>query len=202
METLKELYHYFAEKYFSMDMSSLENISFDGSGVSLPLMFLGLYLGIVVAAFYAIYNKRHLGDAVRHIIYTGASTPESAKTLTELGYVRNTAIRSALKYGTAMRKYVRCVEDDETFSRIGLDEKGFPPKIRTDLNNSHFYIPEEKRIEAEIRYEKKGTSWLSFFAILIGGTVLLVLFIRLFPDIMQYVDNFVGAIKPDSNLLT
>ena len=170
--------------------------------MSLPLMFLGLFLGVLVAAASAIYNKRLLGDAVRHIIYTGANTPESAKTLTELGYGRNTFVRSALKYGTAMRKYVRCVEDDETLERVGLDEKGFPPKIRTDLSSSHFYIPEENRVKAELRYDKTGTTWFAFFGILIGGIVLLLLLIRVFPDIMQLVDNFVGTVKPDSNILT
>ena len=200
METLKELYNYFVEKYFTVDTSALEHISFDG-GVSIPLMFIGLFLGVLVAAASAIHNKRVLGDALRHIIRSGASTPETAKTLSELGYAKNTFVRSGLKYGTALRKYVRCVEDDERFASLVPDEKGYYPKIKTDLGTAHFYVPEEKRIAAELRYEKAGTGWLQFFAILIGGTVLLVLLIKIFPDLMMFVDNFVGGFKSNGNIL-
>ena len=201
METLKELYNYFVEKYFTVDTSALEHISFDG-GVSIPLMFIGLFLGVLVASASAIYNKRTIGDALRYIISTGANSPESAKTLGELGYAKNTFVRSALKYGTALRKYVRCVEDDEIMANIVPDKKGFYPKIKTDLDRAHFYVPEEKRIAAELRYEKTGTSWLTFFAILIGGTLLLVFLIKIFPDLMMFVDNFVGGFHSNGNLLT
>ena len=111
-------------------------------------------------------------------------------------------MRSGLKYGTALRKYVRCVEDDEIMANLKPDKKGFYPKIKTDLSTAHFYVPEEKRIGAEIRYEKAGTSWLTFFAILIGGTVLLVFLIKIFPDLMMFVDNFVGGFDSNGNLLT
>lgn len=202
MDTLKELYQYFVDKYFTMDTSALENISLDNSGISLPLMFFGLFLGVLVAAFSAIYNKRILGDALRNIIKSGANTPENAKTLNELGYGRNTFVRSALKYGTAMRKYVRCVEDDEKMASAVPDKKGFLPTIKTDLSSAHFYVPEERRVAAEVRYDKTGTTWFAFFGILVGGIIVLVLLIKVFPDIMTFVDNFVGQIKPDSNILT
>ena len=199
METLKELYYYFVEKYFTMDTSALEHISFDG--VSLPLMFVGLFLGVLIASASAIYNKRTLGDALRYIIKSGANSPETAKTLAELGYEKNTFVRGGLKYGTALRKYVRCVEDDEIMAKLVPDKKGFYPKITTDLKRAHFYVPEEKRIAAELRYEKAGTSWFTFFAILVGGTVLLVLFIKIFPDILQFVDNFVGGFDGNGKIL-
>ncbi len=202
METLKELYEYFVQKYFTMDTGALENISLDNSVISIPLMFVGLFLGVLIAAIAAIYNKRLLGDALRNIIKSGANTPENAATLAELGYARNTFVRNALKYGTAMRKYVRCVEDDEKLERAKPDKNGYLPKIKTDLATAHFYIPEEKRVAAELRYDKTGTTWFAFFGILIGGIVLLVLLIKIFPELMMMLDNFVGSVKPDGNLLT
>lgn len=192
---LKELYEYFVQKYFTVDTSSLENISFNGTGISFSMIFIGLFIGIIVAAFSAIYNKRILGDAVRNIINSKCADEKSAKTLSELGYGRNTFVRSALKYGSAMRKYVLCVEDEKRIAELKEDGKEIPYNFKTDLDSAHFYIPEENRIKADIRYEKKGTSWFAFFGILIGGTVFLVLFIKVFPDLLKLVDNFLSLTK-------
>ena len=100
-ELFEELYYYFAEKYFSMDTSALEHISF--GTVSIPLMFIGLFLGVLVASASAIYNKRTLGDALRYIIRSGANTPETAKTLAELGYEKRTEIRHRASQIRALR---------------------------------------------------------------------------------------------------
>jgi hypothetical protein len=58
-----------------------------------------------------------------------------------------------------------------------------------DANSDKFYIPEEKRIRAEIKFEKKGSGWLAtaiaiIFVIILFFAVLLVL-----PWILGYVDK-------------
>ncbi len=60
METLKELYRYIVDKYFTLDTGSLENISLGNSPISLPLVFFALFLGVIAAALGALYNKLSL----------------------------------------------------------------------------------------------------------------------------------------------
>lgn len=201
METLKELYQYIVDKYFTLDTGSLENISLGNSVISLPLMFFALFLGVILAALGALYNKRLLGGALRKIIASGANSPESAKTLEELGYSKNAFVRSALKSGTAMRKYVHCVEDDEAAKSLVPDKKGYLPKIKTDLSASHFYVPEEARVGAELRYDKTGTTWFAFFGIIVVGIVIIVLLIKFLPELLKLLDNFVGSVKPDDRIV-
>jgi uncharacterized protein YqhQ len=46
---------------------------------------------------------------------------------------------------------------------------------------------------ADIKFEKKGTNWLSFFAVLVLSFVLVVLAFKLLPDVLQFIDNFLST---------
>ena len=65
-----------------------------------------------------------------------------------------------------------------------------------DFSSAHFYLPDELRHRAEIRFARKGSDW-----ILIPITfVLSVLFVALtcyfLPDIVQIMDNIVNQMAP------
>jgi hypothetical protein len=165
---------------------------------------------VMLAAVLAIFNKRVLGDFVRACARDGATSPEKARTLAELGFLKNSSVRSALKRRGSLRRVVRCVEDDLADLAAGVPmreeiaalypeakadgEAGKPS--RTDLNTARFYIPEAEIYTAEIRYDKKGTNWLSFIGTLVLGLVVVLLLIQLMPDILQLVDNFISMVNP------
>lgn len=211
-----ELRDYFVDKYFSIEYGSYENFDV-GSGAlfSVQSLIVCLFIGLLLASVLAIFNKRVLGDFVRAIARDDADSPERAMTLEQLGFRKNSAVRSALKRHGSLRRVVRCVEDD----RADL-EAGFPlrpgiaelygevaqlPKApgagRTDLDNAHFYIPRSELISAEIRYEKKGTNWFAFFVTLILSLICVSLLFKLLPDVFQLIDNFITMVKPQGNIL-
>ena len=68
--------------------------------------------------------------------------------------------------------------------------------IKSYLSLSPSYIPEAEIYTAEIRYDKKGTNWLSFIGTLVLGLVVVLLLIQLMPDILQLVDNFISMVNP------
>ena len=88
---LEELWEYFNDTYFSPDMPYLENISFGtGTLVTLKTILWGITIGVIVAAFLSVYNKRYIGGFVRAMLSEGCVGPMGAKTLDELGYLVKT----------------------------------------------------------------------------------------------------------------
>lgn len=239
---ISELYEYFKEKYFTPEFGDYTHFSIgSGSMLSLQTLLFGLFVGVNLAALLAIFNKRVLGDFVRKLLSEECSSPESAKTLRELGFIKNTAVRGSLRSGVTLRRIVRCVETDE--HNRALEEKrreyeaannppahpdapvseadddapagektvaaplpganlpnSSPKKVRgaafceipfkINFDTAHFYIPKELKYTADIKFEKKGTNWLAFFAVLILSVVMMILIIKLLPELLQMLDNF------------
>ncbi len=213
---LEEIRDYLVDKYFTIDYGYYSNIDVDSNPfISLPTLIFSLFIGVLIASVLAIFNKGVLGDFVRAIAREDATSPEKAKTLAELGFLKNSAVRSALKKKGALRHTVRCVEDDRADLAAGIPlraeiaalygcgcgetaptaEKGAKGSTRTNLNEARFFIPKDKLITAELRYEKKGTNWLVFFGILILSIAVVIVLFRVMPDILQLIDNFISMVN-------
>jgi hypothetical protein len=196
---------------FSLDMGQYENLGFgDFAFNNLRGIILGMVLGIIFASYLVIFNRRVHGDFIRSLINDDCSTPEKAKTLAEIGYLKNAAVRSALRAGNTYRGIVRCVEAEEYYAareqargeyeaRVAASGEKAPafssPEYRHDFMTSHFYIPEDIHFTATRRFEKKGTGIFSAVAITVVSIVLFWAILKFLPDIMQYIDNFVGIIN-------
>ena len=65
-----ELWEYFLDKYFSVEVPYLENFSVQSKAlVSFRWIIIGITIGIIIAAICTVYNKRYIGDFVRKVIY-------------------------------------------------------------------------------------------------------------------------------------
>lgn len=210
-----ELYEYFYTTYFNPDLGSYENFDFGtGTLISLRTIVFGIVIGFMVAGFCTIFDKRVLGDFVRHLLHEECLSPDRSKTLYELGYHKNPMIRGSLRNGVSLRRVVRCVEE-EAFSReveemrreyneANKGKRALPfkaPAFRMEPENMHYYIPEDLKYVADVKFEKKGTNWfvlLIAFFLMIAAVFLIFTFL---PDILQLIDNFISMVKPDSGVL-
>ena len=199
------------DEIFALEMGQYDNLGFgDFAFANLRNIVFGLVLGIIFASFLVIFNKRVYGDFVRSLIGENCSSPATAKTLSELGYMKNSAVRSAIKSGHEYRGIVRCPEAEEYFAareqargeyeaRVAASGEKAPafssPEYKYDFTTARFYIPEDKHFTATERFEKKGTSVLSATVITVISLVLFFVIIKFLPDIMQFLDNFVGIIN-------
>ena len=196
---------------FSLELGQYENLGFgDFAFANLRNIIFGMVLGIIFTSYLVIFNKRVYGDFVRSLIEQNCSSPASAKTLTELGYMKNSAVRSAIRTGHTYRGILRCPESDEYFAareqargeyeaRVAASGERAPafsaPEFKYDFSTARFYIPEDKHFTASERFEKKGTSVLSALTITVVSIVLFWAIIKFLPDILQLLDNFVGSIN-------
>lgn len=177
---------------------------------SVKLMILGLFIGLSLAGFGALYDKRVLGESVRAILRKEAYTPETAVTLSELGYARNSIVRHSVRKSVTLRRVVRCVEEEKFLAeqeqrRAEHEEKRKSDKslgrfreleYTFDLENDHFYIPEEIRYMADVKFEKKGSSWLGaivFTLVMLVGYVVLLIYMN---DILEILNDFAANFAP------
>ncbi len=199
-EILKEMWEAIVRDWFTMDYMEYDNLGYDMTatgGIRPEMIIIFGIFGMMIACFFASYNKGTLGAFVRALLSAGASSPENAKTLDELGFLKNHSVRASLKSGYTLRKVVRCVEEDEGTLICSENKEGSVP-----FNEAHFYIPEDKQFAAESRFKGKKLPWFAYLLIFVGGVILMIALIAVLPHILSLVDDFVGGLKPESNILT
>ena len=204
-----ELFQYFNEKYFTVEFGAYENFSL-GAGTSALAQTLvyAIAVGVIVAAGMSVYTRSVLGGFVRTLLKEGALSPENAKTLSDVGFFRNAAIRRELAKGVTLRKVVKSCEEEalkkasnaqSTESQAEPDRRwGGKSKsdFRPDFLTARYYIPEDLKYRAEVRFEKKGSSWWNFFLAALGAIVVAALIGFFLPDLFQLMDNIIGMMTP------
>jgi len=210
---IEELWTYLSEKYLTIDISQYQNLGIrvgDDGLINLSWAIVAFCLGMVVAAILAVYEKKGLGEFVRKLIYEDCYTPESAKTLYELGFRKNAAVRGALRSGS-LSKIVKCAQKvayDEQIAQkkaeyeqnATKDSPAFvsvPYKINYETDT--FYIPKEDSYAADVRYDKKGSGWIAVLIVAVLSLVVAAFIIFILPEMLQMLDNFIGMMKPEAN---
>ena len=233
-----DIWNYLYDVYLSAD-GNYENLGFEKMPlISIRLLVLGIFVGSVIACVIMLYNKQIIGNIVRKLISDSCFSPDCAKTVEELGFKKNVLARNALLSDSALRRFVRCVEEDEFYreqdeakeayeeKRAALEKSAEPaptskeeapepaeegeasadtreeqaakmPKLSPfkctkyliDIGSAHFYLPEELRIKAEIKYEKKGSGWGSAIFAIIALAVIFFAVLLVLPMILGFIDS-------------
>ena len=103
MPTIGEL----IDELFSLNLGDYDNLGISASTLTgLRGIIVALFIGVIIGAISSMFNRRVLGDFVRALTSEGCRTPESAKTLAELGFLKNTAVRASLRAGGVLGRVV------------------------------------------------------------------------------------------------
>lgn len=211
---IEELWTYLEGKYFSVDTGRYEHINIGtGSLITLQRVVLGIFVGIIVAAGFACYDKNRLGAFVRKLVKEQCLWPDKAQTLSELGFLRNGGVKASLRSPNKLGKIVHCVEKEAYDQQVeearaayvaehGSEEGFFMPQYRMDFENDHFYIPDDEHYRAEVRFEEKGSGWRAFVLVVIVAILGAALVCFLLPDMLQLVDNMIGILSENDRFLT
>lgn len=196
--SLKEIWKAFHDTYLSDQV--YENLALDSNSmISVRAIIIGFFVGIALALFVSVYHKRFLGELVRTIRAGEIHSPELAKTLPELGLADRLLLRRAVKKSVSLRRVLRCREEEEFYAaqeeKASAQKKYRIPNFRVDPDAHHFYIPEDLKYTAELKFDKKGTSTgaLIFFLVLVF--VFMIVALIVLPQILHAVDALVGGLK-------
>ena len=191
------IWNYLYEAYIKTDSS------FGGqdSLVTVGTVVLGLFIGSIIACIVIMYNRNLLGTVVRKMLSLDISQRENAKTIEELGYKKNIFIRSFFRDSESLRRVVKCVEEEDFYAeqekaKASVDEARASNKklpkykeqiYRADVDNDHFYIPENLRDVAERRFNKKGSGWISMIIAIIVLTAAFIALLFVLPLIFDFI---------------
>ena len=190
--TLGELVSYFHQTYFSIRFGAYDNLSVTEQTADIINKIIpALILGIIFAAIVTAFGRRTVGGFVKTLIEKEALSPETGVTLFETGAFRSTVLRRELCRGAFLRKVVFCREE-----QAYLNEKGKDAIYKIDFTRDHFYIPEDLKYRAEIRFNPKGSSWLSVVLTVILVPVFVGLLCRFMPNILQFIDSIITFLAP------
>ena len=215
---IHEILTFLEERYFSVEFQGYENINLGASAnQTAQTLILALMIGIILAAAASAFTRTKNNRIVRALLDQQIHTPAEGKTLMELGFFRSSYLRHELSRGVHLRRVIRCREEEEynateaetTAGGGGEDvtENGlqnaenrttsFKKPYRMDFLTAHFYIPEDLRYRAEIRYTTKGSGWLMFLITLVATVVFAALACRFLPDLMRLVDGIISMTAPN-----
>ncbi len=174
--------------------------------MTLAIVLWSIYVGFVIAGGLSVYHKCYLGEVVRALIKKKATDESSAVPAKELGIRMGYFRRKNVLGGGTLSKYVIVANPEESLvkkaplkpflsavSRFfgGTGER----KTEYGADTAKIYLLEDKRIQAEVRYSKKGTNALMFFvgaAVFLGITVALTFAI---PYLLELLDDAITMYK-------
>ena len=166
---------------FGIRPGEYEHFTFDASTAATVTTFvIAICIGILLAALYNFYQRNVPGAIVRAILREKALSEKDAKTAAQLGLEGKFLFLWELTHGTALRRTVRFVGD------TAYDARGKRPKQNAE---TRYYIPEEGKYRAEIRFEKKGNGLIALLITCALTAVLAILIIKLLPWFLSIVDK-------------
>lgn len=199
---LGEIINYLEERYFSVDFGSYENFSLgnDAEG-TVRTIILGIAIGLIIAAGMTAFHRTKWGGFVRKLIKNECLSPDKAMSLMELGEFRSTTLRHELSHGINLRRVVKVVEEkeDEQLTETTLENKESAAKKvneKIDFTKARFYIPEDLKYRAEIRFERKGSGWPLFLGAFVIAILFAALACWLLPELLQMADNLITMLAP------
>ena len=190
--TLGELIAYFKETYFTIHFGAYDNFSITERTANIVNTIIpALIWGIIIAAIATFYCRRVVGEFVRTLCKKEALSPDAGVTLLETGLFRSTIIRRELCHSAFLRKVVFCREE-----QAFLAEKGKDATYKIDFTKDHFYIPEDLKYRAEIRFNQKGSTWIYVVVSVVLVPVVVGLICRFMPNILQFADSIITFFAP------
>lgn len=231
-EFFDELLDYMYVTFFSFSFNDYANLDWKDPRPSIPLVLLGVCIGVAIAAVATVYNKRTLGSFVRALLKTESFSEDKAKTLSELGVSHTIGLRRALcMRDNPLRKTVRYVgegqpevananeatgettadkENEFTQPKVAEDAQkdangankegkrkhkwGSDSYMRDefDFETTRFYIPEDLKYHAEVRFDDRGSSWKIVILTILGLVVCYFLVLGLLPKFFSLLNDFAG----------
>lgn len=189
-----------------MTLTAYQNLKFENPVMTLAIVIWSIYIGFVIAGGMSVYHKCYLGEVVRALVKNGAKDKHSAVGIDDMGIKMGYLRRKNVLAGGLLSKYVIVANPEESLVKkeplspfFAAMSKFFggsgERKTEYDADVAKVYLLEEKRIQAEVRYSKKGTN---FWMFLVSAAVFLALAVGLtfaIPYLLDLLDEAITLYK-------
>lgn len=202
---IRELLEYFNSTVFGVEFGVYDNFSLEsGLGSTVRSLIFGLMLGTIFAGALMYYTKNVHGKFIRTLLKNGCFSPEKAMTLRETGMFRSPSVRRELTKDGVLSKLTKrvCANTVAKQTEAGTDGEVAEPPTATvaessvDFLKDRFYIPEDLKYKAEVRYDKSGSERFPFVITVIVCVILAFLLCRFMPTLLGLADWLISALAP------
>ena len=184
-----------------MTAAYYQNFKFDNPTTTLSIIIWGMYIGFMIGGALSVYNKGYLGEVIRCLAKRGINSPSNAVPIDQIGIKMGWLRRRNICAGGTLSRYViianpeECRINKKPFSPlwriIGISER----KTEYDHTKAKVYLLEKKRIQAEIRYSKKGTNIVVFLISAVAFLALAVALTFAIPYLLDLLDSTITMYK-------
>ena len=187
-------------EFFNPELDGYTNFDFGSGGlINVRIIIFGIFGGVLLASLYTIYIKNVVGAFVRKLRSEECLSQDRAKTLEELGFSKNPFIRAALR-GSLLASTVIHVEEESTEQGTDAQDQARKGKSSAEsLSKTRYYIKEEKKYAAELRFRAGGRGWPTFFFVLLISLICVVVIFAFLPQILRFIDNTVSIFSVAGN---
>ena len=203
---VEELWDYFAEAYLSGNVS-YPNLGLVGNSiVTLPAILVGIAVGAILAVALAMYDNRVIGSFMRLMLEKSAVGRENSLSLYDLGAGERSAFARALRKSASLRRMVRCAEEEDFYAELKAARQSYEKRREEDPSlpefketeyvfggEERFYIPEDKRIAAELKYVKRKLKPWAIPLIIVSSLILFFALMFTLPYILTLLDQLFGS---------
>ena len=181
--------------FFTIEAREYSNFTFsEGARTTVQTVIYAFCIGILIATLYSLYQSRVPGAIVRAFLRAEAFSPETAKSPEELELVKNPLFRFELWHNATLRRFLLPVtEDAEAAKEAEAAEKAEAAEEADNAEDNEqptrYYIPEELKYRAELRYEKRGSALWSLILTVVLTLGISILLIKLTPVVLSVVDK-------------
>lgn len=166
--------------FFSVHVGELENLNFTAASAKTATMFIwAACIGMLLASLYNFYQRAVPGSVVRALLRAEALSAESAKTAEELGLADKPFALFELTSGVTLRRVVY---------RTDLAE-GIAPGKQPCTAETRFYLPEESKYRAEIRFSKEGNGVVALILTALLCVGVGIALVKLLPVVLGIIDT-------------
>jgi len=127
----------------------------------------GITAGIVIAAIISYISSRATSKAVKNLLDKGAFSPDTAITAEE-AEIENPSILTGTLYG----KIFVCANEMDSLSEKSAKKPNPYKRPKLNMDSARFFIPEEKKYEAEARFADNAPKLIYY----IVGIIITVIF--------------------------
>ena len=184
---------------------SYQNFDFDVNNGALDVLLWSIYAGIVIGVLASLIYRVSTHSFVSAIIKAGALDEQNAVTLDSLDFRGKWYIKRQLRAGNSFSRLFVCTNADtfpkkqrSAFGRFFLGNEDISV---IPFETAKFYLPEERRIAAELRFTEEKAPVRTFvlcaaiLAVVIAAATVFV------PELLQMLDNLMTELTPRSKFL-
>ncbi len=188
---------------------SFENFNIDVNGSAMYIIVWGLYIGIMLGVLFALITRVYSGRLIASLVKSGATEAGAAVRIDDLDFKGKAIVKYMLRPGTVLSRTLEIANREEfpaqehsKFSHF-WHEKFLSEEIpeKTPFELAKFYLPEEKRIGAELRYTLEEHPIRNFILAAVGLFAVACFAVFAIPELLTMFDNFVTQVKPESKFL-